>query len=108
MTPHKFRTAAVLVLLAATMLCMTFPFYSYSVKFPTGVEYREEFGPRFFAMGRPENADTQLVKYAERHFDRWQIDWSRTIHSMLLLSSVSVGVLWVGLAIWGPGKRAKE
>jgi len=101
MPSPTLRKAAASVLLAYAVLCLAFPFYTHSAKLMSGLILREEFGPRFFAMAPVEFADGSLRVLTEQHFDRWQMNWSRTIHGYLLISSVSLAVVWIGAAFVG-------
>lgn len=101
MPSPNLRKAALAVLLTCAVLCLTFPFYTHSITLTRAIVVREEYGPRFFAMDPPEFADKAFSGYTKRHRDHWQINWIRTIHGYLLLSSVSLAAGWLGIAIVG-------
>ncbi len=87
---YNLRTIVLAILLCAAVLCLTFPFASkrYSdARTPDGLHF---FFPVLFASRHQNEFGYYFV---------YEIDWSRTIHGFLWLSSVSVGLTWLGHAV---------
>jgi hypothetical protein len=93
-----FRKLTGALIMAAAVLCLSFPFYTQKIiyRFDRVVD-QIQCGPRFFMLSPPiptfDGAEKQDLR------QEWTMDWSRTIHAFLWLSSVAIGVTWLGLAI---------